>query len=463
MGKKLKSCSFLLIDTKEPVLAQRHPGISHVWRGLTNGRASRGAASSNDCLRSARCGRGDDCRSRRAAAGGGRRGTESIAVRRRLSPHSDDTKPFVVTKHDFCESRRHGAAGLPRVEGPDARRALHRREVRSIRFDTVEVLRKRRLRVVETIAGLQSTRATIVVRATSYKIMNSREIAQIEAWLAEDDSEIEVFGDQLSSNEEEDHLEESDHQSESEQDGELPGETSADNSEPEEPPQRVRRTDFYAGVDGTMCAEITLDEQLLAFRGRCAFRQYIPNKPAKYGIKVFVKFMLVSNPKVRFASAMKDTTWLLEWLAQSLKMSQLLRFHHRVSLSVAAVAAEEREVRAQESIAARAKNAYVGTTLKLSLLKHGTIIYEFITLLVVQKQFFLEKYEQRPSKLSSFLISSYPTMIQYKRCGRAALRARGRGAATARCGREWRSPRVRREIAAFAVRFGHCSSGGKSL
>ncbi|GBP24122.1 hypothetical protein EVAR_27347_1 [Eumeta japonica] len=119
------------------------------------------------------------------------------------------------------------------------------RETRSVR-------RKRWLRVVVTIAGLQSTRATIVVRATSYKIMNSREIAQIEAWLAEDDSENEVFGDQPSSNEEEDHLEQSDHQSESEQDGELPGETSADNSEPEEPPQRVRRTDFYAGVDGTM-------------------------------------------------------------------------------------------------------------------------------------------------------------------------------------------------------------------
>lgn len=34
-------------------------------------------------------------------------------------------------------------------------------------------------------------------------------------------------------------------------------------------------------------AEMTLDEQLLAFRGRCSFRQYIPNKPAKYGVKVF--------------------------------------------------------------------------------------------------------------------------------------------------------------------------------
>ncbi|GBP94514.1 hypothetical protein EVAR_99626_1 [Eumeta japonica] len=66
------------------------------------------------------------------------------------------------------------------------------------------------------------------------------------------DNENEVFGDQTSSNEEEDHLEGSDHQSESEQDGQLPAETSADNSEPEESPQRVRRTDFYAGVGGTM-------------------------------------------------------------------------------------------------------------------------------------------------------------------------------------------------------------------
>lgn len=31
---------------------------------------------------------------------------------------------------------------------------------------------------------------------------------------------------------------------------------------------------------------ITVDEQLLAFRGKCGFRQYIVNKPAKYGIKI---------------------------------------------------------------------------------------------------------------------------------------------------------------------------------
>lgn len=31
---------------------------------------------------------------------------------------------------------------------------------------------------------------------------------------------------------------------------------------------------------------LTIDEMLVAFRGRCQFRQYIPSKPAKYGIKI---------------------------------------------------------------------------------------------------------------------------------------------------------------------------------
>lgn len=30
---------------------------------------------------------------------------------------------------------------------------------------------------------------------------------------------------------------------------------------------------------------VTVDEQSLSFRGRCPFRQYMPSKPAKYGIK----------------------------------------------------------------------------------------------------------------------------------------------------------------------------------
>ncbi|XP_028672760.1 piggyBac transposable element-derived protein 4-like [Erpetoichthys calabaricus] len=34
--------------------------------------------------------------------------------------------------------------------------------------------------------------------------------------------------------------------------------------------------------------DVTLDERLLAFRGRCPFRQYMPNKPGKCGIKLWV-------------------------------------------------------------------------------------------------------------------------------------------------------------------------------
>ena len=32
---------------------------------------------------------------------------------------------------------------------------------------------------------------------------------------------------------------------------------------------------------------MTVDKQLVCFRGRCPFRQHIPSKPGKYGIKVW--------------------------------------------------------------------------------------------------------------------------------------------------------------------------------
>ncbi|KAJ8001201.1 hypothetical protein DPEC_G00190420 [Dallia pectoralis] len=34
--------------------------------------------------------------------------------------------------------------------------------------------------------------------------------------------------------------------------------------------------------------DVTVDEQLVPFRGRCPFRQYMPSKPARYGIKAWV-------------------------------------------------------------------------------------------------------------------------------------------------------------------------------
>jgi hypothetical protein len=40
------------------------------------------------------------------------------------------------------------------------------------------------------------------------------------------------------------------------------------------------RENYIAGTN------VTIDEQLLAFRGRSKFKMYIPNKPAKYGLKI---------------------------------------------------------------------------------------------------------------------------------------------------------------------------------
>ena len=37
----------------------------------------------------------------------------------------------------------------------------------------------------------------------------------------------------------------------------------------------------------TPSEQMTIDEQLLPFRGRCRFKQYTPSKPARYGIKTF--------------------------------------------------------------------------------------------------------------------------------------------------------------------------------
>lgn len=51
-------------------------------------------------------------------------------------------------------------------------------------------------------------------------------------------------------------------------------------------------------------SEVTIDEQLLGFRGRCPFRIYIPNKPDKYGIKFLMmcdatsKYMIDADPYI---------------------------------------------------------------------------------------------------------------------------------------------------------------------
>lgn len=45
----------------------------------------------------------------------------------------------------------------------------------------------------------------------------------------------------------------------------------------------VNKCQHYYSIGGYT----TKNEMLESFRGRCPFRQYLPNKPAKYGIKIF--------------------------------------------------------------------------------------------------------------------------------------------------------------------------------
>lgn len=44
---------------------------------------------------------------------------------------------------------------------------------------------------------------------------------------------------------------------------------------------------FQAQLPKLPGPDLCVDEQLVAFRGRCGFRQYIPSKPTKYGIKIW--------------------------------------------------------------------------------------------------------------------------------------------------------------------------------
>ncbi|XP_035221507.1 uncharacterized protein LOC118194464 [Stegodyphus dumicola] len=41
---------------------------------------------------------------------------------------------------------------------------------------------------------------------------------------------------------------------------------------------------------------MTLDKKLEPFRGRCFFKQYMPKKPARYGIKIHLLWLILEPP-----------------------------------------------------------------------------------------------------------------------------------------------------------------------
>lgn len=46
----------------------------------------------------------------------------------------------------------------------------------------------------------------------------------------------------------------------------------------------------------TLSSRVTVDEMLISFRGGCRFKMYMPNKPAKYGLKV----MCLTDSRTRY-------------------------------------------------------------------------------------------------------------------------------------------------------------------
>ncbi|XP_070968134.1 piggyBac transposable element-derived protein 4-like, partial [Oncorhynchus clarkii lewisi] len=58
--------------------------------------------------------------------------------------------------------------------------------------------------------------------------------------------------------------------------------------------KRMDEIDLRAYI-GLLILVVAVNEQLVPFRGWCSFRQYMPSKPAKYGIKIWVASDAQSN------------------------------------------------------------------------------------------------------------------------------------------------------------------------
>ena len=70
----------------------------------------------------------------------------------------------------------------------------------------------------------------------------------------------------------------------------------------------IFQENIYTGIHPGKC--ISVDETLYSFRGRCPIRQYIPSKPAKYGIKywgaVCVESTYISRSFIYTGEYIKD-------------------------------------------------------------------------------------------------------------------------------------------------------------
>lgn len=77
-----------------------------------------------------------------------------------------------------------------------------------------------------------------------------------------------------------------------------------------------------------------MDEQLLAFRGKIPFRVYIPNKPAKYGLKLVLtcdvqsKYLLTGIPYLGKKTANKSNNSDGKQLGHRFTLDLTRLYHH---------------------------------------------------------------------------------------------------------------------------------------
>lgn len=89
----------------------------------------------------------------------------------------------------------------------------------------------------------------------------------------------------------------------------------------------THRLEMLFSPDRDLC----VDEQLVAFKGRCSFRQYMPKKPAKYGIKIWaacdVKTSYAWRLQVYTGKAAPDRVEVNQGMRVVLDMTEGLQGH----------------------------------------------------------------------------------------------------------------------------------------
>ncbi|XP_028174325.1 uncharacterized protein LOC114362938 [Ostrinia furnacalis] len=99
---------------------------------------------------------------------------------------------------------------------------------------------------------------------------------------------------------------------------------------------------------------LTIDEKLEAFRGRCPFRQHIPKKPAKYGIKINEAFDIVDRLVQPISNSYRNVTFD-NWFT-SIPLMTHLQQNHKLT-ATGSLRKDKREI-PTSFVTARRKEVY---------------------------------------------------------------------------------------------------------